>query len=80
MGDTWFKEDGKFTLDVAVNLRYGARTTSNIIATLPAGSTIKYDAFSRHAGYVWIRQPRANGYGYVAVRNANNHVAFGSFK
>ena len=80
LGDTWFKEDGKFTLDVAVNLRYGARTTSDIITTLPAGSTIKYDAFSRHAGYVWIRQPRENGYGYMAVRDAKTNQPFGKFE
>ncbi|MCC4400473.1 hypothetical protein LMC10_10360 [Limosilactobacillus reuteri] len=66
--------------DVAVNLRYSARTKSNIIATLPAGSTIKYDAFSRHAGYVWIRQPRENGYGYMAVRDTKTNQPFGKFE
>lgn len=80
LGDTWHKENGTFTSNTWLNLRWGARTSSSRIALLNPGSTVKYDAWSSHNGYVWIRQPRANGYGYVAVRNANNHVAFGSFK
>ncbi|WP_265488392.1 SH3 domain-containing protein [Lactobacillus sp. PV034] len=30
-------------------------TQSKLITTFPAGTSIKYDAFSRHGGYVWIR-------------------------
>lgn len=81
LGDTWHKENGTFTSNTWLNLRWGARTSSSRIALLNPGSEVKYDAWSSHDGYVWIRQPRANNtYGYVAVRNANNHVAFGSFK
>lgn len=81
LGDVWHSEHGTFTSNTWLNLRWGARTSSSRIALLNPGSTVKYDAWSSHNGYVWIRQPRANNtYGYVAVRNANNHVAFGSFK
>ena len=81
LGDVWHNENGTFTSNTWLNLRWGARTSSSRIALLSPGSEIKYDAWSSHNGYVWIRQPRANNtYGYVAVRNANNHVAFGSFK
>ena len=80
LGDTWHSEHGTFTSNTWLNLRWGARTSSSRIALLNPGSTVKYDAWSNHDGYVWIRQPRANGYGYVVVRNAVTHQAFGSFK
>ena len=80
LGDVWHKENGTFTANTWLNLRWGARTSSARIALLNPGSTVKYDAWSNHGGYVWVRQPRQNGYGYVAVRNAVTHEAFGSFK
>ncbi len=80
LGDTWHKENGTFTANTWLNLRWGARTTSARIALLNPGSEVKYDAWSSHNGYVWIRQPRNNGYGYVAVRNSATHQPFGSFK
>ena len=81
LGDTWVNEKGTFTLGDSINLRWGARTTSAKIATLPAGSEIKYDAYSRHGGYVWLRQPRGNGqYAYLVCRDANTNEAFGTFK
>ncbi|MQB68492.1 endolysin [Lactobacillus reuteri] len=81
LGDTWHSERGTFTASTWINLRWGARTTSSRIATLAPGSQIKYDAWSNHGGYVWVRQPRAHGdYAYLAVRNANTHQPFGSFK
>lgn len=52
-------------------LRWGARTGSSAIGLMTAGTTIKYDAYSIHDGYVWIRQPRANGtYAYLATGEA----------
>lgn len=73
LGVTWYKEDGTFTLDTAINLRWGATTQSSVIAQLPAGSSVNYDAFCYSGGYVWIRQPRGNGqYGYLATGNAVN--------
>lgn len=66
VGDTWYAEDGKFTLSETINLRWGARPTSSLIATLQPGDVVEYDAFSKHGGYVWLRQKRANGqYGYL---------------
>lgn len=80
LGDVWHKENGTFTANTWLNLRWGARTSSARIALLNPGSTVKYDAWSNHGGYIWVRQPRQNGYGYVAVRNSATHEAFGSFK
>lgn len=80
LGDVWHSERGTFTSSYWLNLRWGARTSSSRIALLAPGQTVKYDAWSSHGGYVWVRQPRSNGYGYVAVRNAATHEAFGSFK
>lgn len=81
LGDTWHHENGTLTLSTWVNLRWGARTTSSRIATLAPGSTVKYDAWSRHGGYVWIRQPRAaGGYAYLAARQSWNGVPYGVFR
>lgn len=80
LGDTWHSERGTFTANTWLNLRWGARTSSSRIALLAPWQTVKYDAWSNHDGYVWIRQPRQNGYGYVVVRNAVTHQAYGSFK
>lgn len=81
VGDTWTEENGTFTTNQAINLRWGAKTSSSLIATLPSGSKVKYDAYSRHDGYVWLRQPRGNGqYGYLVCRDANTNEAFGTFK
>ena len=72
LGDTWYKEEGKFYPNGTINIRYGARTTSDIIGTVTKGDCVKYDAYSRHGGYVWIRQPRANGqYGFLVCRHGN---------
>lgn len=80
LGDTWHSEHGTFTLNSWVNLRWGARTSSSMITTLAPGQQVKYDAWSNHGGRVWLRQPRSNGYAYIACRNAYTHVAYGTFK
>lgn len=80
LGDTWHKEDGTLTLNTWVNLRWGARTSSSKIATLGPGSVIRYDAWSNHGGYIWLRQKRTNGYGYLVGRQAWNHVPYGVFR
>lgn len=81
LGDKWTTENGTFTTNQAINLRWGAKTSSALIATLPANSEVKYDAYSRHDGYVWLRQPRGNSqYGYLVCRDANTNEAFGTFK
>ena len=81
LGDTWHKENGTFISSCALHLRWGATVNSSVIAVVPAGTVIKYDAYSRHGGYVWLRQPREHGqYGYIACRDANTNEAFGTFK
>lgn len=80
LGDTWHREAGTFTSNSWINLRWGAKVNSSRIATITPGQTVKYDAWSHHGGYVWVRQPRANGqYGYLAVRTSNG-TPFGTFK
>ena len=80
LGDVWHSENGKFTTYEPINLRWGAKTTSAKIATLPAGSTVVYDAWSKHDGWVWIRQPRGNGqYGYMVCRDGSGK-ALGKFE
>jgi GH25 family lysozyme M1 (1,4-beta-N-acetylmuramidase) len=73
LGVKWIAETGKAILLTPVNLRWGATTKSSIIAQLPAGSVIQYDAKCVSGGYIWVRQPRANGYGYLAVGEANTN-------
>lgn len=73
LGDYWYNEQGTFTLTYPIVLRWGAKLSSSVITTLPAGSTIKYDGFSHHDGYVWLRQPRGNGaYGYLPSGHSQN--------
>lgn len=73
LGDYWYNEKGTFTLTYPIVLRWGAKLSSSVITTLPAGSTIKYDAFGHHDGYVWLRQPRGNGsYGYLPSGHSSN--------
>ena len=80
LGDVWHAENGKFTTYEPINLRWGAKTSSAKIATLPAGSTVVYDAWSKHDGWVWIRQPRGNGqYGYMVCRDGSGK-ALGKFE
>ena len=79
-GMTWHAEDGTFITGGAINLRWGANTDSMLITTLPAGSVVKYNAWSRDsAGRVWLQQPRgSNHYGYLVGRVGND--AWGTFK
>jgi hypothetical protein len=81
---SWFtKQDGVFTLDRTIYLRDKPRD-GNIIATLNKGDNITYDAYGyEQDGYVWIRQPRSNGYGYIATGetlNGKRVSSWGSFK
>lgn len=79
-GMTWHEEHGTFITGGAINLRWGANTQSTLIATLPAGSEVKYNAWARdNAGRVWLQQPRTNGHdGYLVGRVGNE--AWGIFK
>lgn len=80
LGDTWHRENGTFTSTTWLHLRWGAKPYSSSIAYVGPGTTIKYDAWSKHNGFIWCRQPRSNGYGYIAVRNAWTHEPYGTFK
>ena len=81
LGDTWHTEKGTFVADTWLHLRWGAKPSSSSIAIVGPGSVIKYDAYSRHNGFVYVRQPRGNGqYGYVAVRNAYTNEPYGKFE
>ena len=82
---SWFtKQDGVLTLNTSIKLRTAPLTDAPIIATLNAGDEVKYDAFGYEKdGYVWIRQPRSNGYGYIATGETSNGKrvsSWGSFK
>lgn len=84
LGVKWTVEKGTFTAKSAINLRWGATTTSAVITTLTAGSEVKYDAKCVSGGYIWVRQPRAEGYAYCAVGKANatgrNIDPYGTFR
>ena len=74
LGVCWYFEKGKFTVtvDEGIVLRWGATTKSAKIAVLPKSSVVEYDAVTHDGGYVWIRQPRSNGYGYLPTGRSFN--------
>ena len=78
-GVVWHNETGTFTTNTPVNLRWGATPQSSLIATLSTGSQINYDAWADSDGYVWLRQPRNDGYGYLAAGLSDGSQKFGSF-
>jgi lysozyme len=84
LGITWTEEKGTFTAKAAINLRWGATTSSAVITTLQPGNTVKYDAKCVYGGFIWVRQPREKGYGYCAVGRADgsgkNVDPYGTFK
>lgn len=57
-----------FKLNTTVQLRKAASTSAGIIATLRAGTVIKFNDVVIAGGYIWAVQPRSNGVkGYVAM-------------
>ena len=66
-GINWIKEEWRFTLSERIKLRTAPNTSAAIIAELQPGDVVKYDAYCYSGGYVWIRQKRGNGYGYLAT-------------
>lgn len=66
-GINWISEKWHFKLAENINLRTAPNTNASIIAKLGVGSVVNYDAYCYKDGYVWIRQPRGNGYGYLAT-------------
>ena len=72
----WVKENKTYTLVTPVKLRTGASTSSSVITTLPTGSTIKTDQAIIQNGYRWVRQPRSNGYAYMATGPASDTLEY----
>ncbi|MCG0612548.1 lysin [Lactiplantibacillus plantarum] len=72
----WVKETKTYTLKTAVKLHTGASTSSNALTILPAGTTVKTDQAIIQGGYRWVRQPRFNGYGYLATGPASNTLEY----
>ena len=72
----WVKEKKTYTLKTAVKLHTSASTSSNVITILPAGTTVKTDQAVIKGGYRWVRQPRFNGYGYLATGPASNTLEY----
>lgn len=79
LGVVWHNEKGTFTTNTAINLRWGATPESSLICTLPAGSQIDYDAWANSGGYIWLRQPRSNGDGYLVAGLADGSQKYGTF-
>lgn len=82
LGVTWHAENGKFVVGGGnqLHLRWGATPSSSVIGVLNAGDVVKYDAWARTNGFVYVRQPRGNGqYGYIACRDARTGEAYGTF-
>ena len=70
--NSWIKKNGFFRLNTTIKLRSDASTSSRVISTLYRGQVIKFDAYKISGGYVWLRQKRDNGYGFVASGEARN--------
>ena len=79
----WVEEKWRFRLTQAINLKTQPDTASKTIATLPVASIVKYDSYKVDTnGYVWIRQPRNFGYGYLPTgisKNGKRISTWGSF-
>ncbi|MGY5255829.1 GH25 family lysozyme [Lactiplantibacillus plantarum] len=72
----WVKESKTYTLKTAVKLHTGASTSSDTITILTAGTTVKTDQAIIQGGYRWVRQPRFNGYGYLATGPSSNTLEY----
>lgn len=82
----WHAQRGTFTVGVSegIKLRSGsASVKAPLLAVLSHGSQVKYDAYGYFGGYVWIRQPRSGGYGYLPTGTASGTTRtsrWGTFK
>ncbi|KZT89173.1 Lysin [Lactiplantibacillus plantarum] len=76
VGPKWVKEKKTYTLKTAVKLRTAPSTSASVIAALPAGSTVKTDEAIIQGGYRWVRQPRPNGYAYMATGPIDNTLEY----
>lgn len=70
----WISEKWHFVTNTPIYLRTAPTVQSDKIALLGTGSCIQYDAYGYKDGYVWLRQPRADGtYGYLASGKCVGH-------
>lgn len=79
----WIAQKATFIPNTTLPLTVDASGNGALIANIGAGQAINYDAYMIDGRYVWIRQPRGNGYGYMATGNAKNGKRvdyWGSFK
>lgn len=79
----WIAQKATFVPNRTLPLTADASGRGGLIANIGAGQAINYDAYMIDGNYVWIRQPRGNGYGYMATGNAKNGKRvdyWGSFK
>ena len=76
---SWVKKPGTFVLGKALKLHTSPHINAPAIAVLPKGSAIKYDAVLQGPKRLWLRQPRANGYGYIVGKDKYGK-AMGQFK
>lgn len=79
----WISEKATFIPNRTLPLTVDASGHGGLIANIGVGQAINYDAYMIDGNYVWIRQPRGNGYGYMATGNAKNGKRvdyWGSFK
>ncbi|WP_179394738.1 GH25 family lysozyme [Lacticaseibacillus absianus] len=70
----WYAQTGSFTItdSSGIKLRSGSASVSApLLAVLAKGSVVKYNAYGYFGGYVWIRQPRSGGYGYLPTGTAS---------
>ncbi|QKX10027.1 GH25 family lysozyme [Lactiplantibacillus plantarum] len=75
-GPKWVKEKKTYTLKTAVKLRTAPSTSASVIAVLPAGSMVRTDQAIIQGGYRWVRQPRSNGYAYMATGPIGNTLEY----
>lgn len=65
----WHNEKGTFQSDkgnepIAI---LDSVPNGKILGWIKPGDKVKYDAVKHDSGYVWIRQKREKGYGYIAI-------------
>ena len=75
-GPKWVKEKKTYTLKTAVKLRTAPSTSASVISVLPAGSMVRTDQAIIQGGYRWVRQPRSNGYAYMATGPIGNTLEY----
>ena len=76
---SWVKKPGTFILSKTLKLHTSPHISAPAIAKLPKGSVIKYDAILQGPKRLWLRQPRANGFGYIVGKDKYGK-AMGKFK